>query len=210
MEKILVIGANGSTGNHIVNLLQHIDRYHVKVMLRKQNQAENFAESVEVYIGDLEENFEDAFKHVDKVIFAAGSGSSTGDDKTIAIDQEGAKRAVDYAEQHNLKKFVMLSSMGTDAPEKVKGLETYLKAKKNADDYLKKSSLNFSIAKPGSLTNKEATNAIKLVEGSVNGEISREDVAYVLVKCLQTDVCKNKSFGFITGETDIDDALKQM
>jgi uncharacterized protein YbjT (DUF2867 family) len=208
MENILVIGANGTTGRHIVELLNNVDRYKVKALLRKESQKQNFdSDQVEFFIGDLEKDFSNAFKNIDKVIFAAGSGGSTGDDKTIAVDQEGAKKAIDYAVEHNLDKFVMLSSMGTEQPEQVKGLEVYLKAKKEADEYLMSKDIPFSILQPGALTNNEPTHQIKKIEGSAEGSISREDVAYALVKCLNLETCKNKSITFINGDTPIDKVL---
>lgn len=207
MEKVLVIGANGKTGRNIVKIIDNIENYDVKLMLRKKEQKDNFDANKDVYIGDLEKDFKEAFTAVDKVIFAAGSGSSTGEDKTIAIDQNGAKKAIDYAVANNLKKFVMLSSMGTDTPEKVDDLAIYLKAKKNADDYLKSKNIDFSIVQPGMLTNENAQHKIKQIEGLSEGSVSREDVAYVLVKCLDKDICTNKSFGFVSGNQPIDEVL---
>jgi collagenase-like PrtC family protease len=46
---------------------------------------------------------------VDKVIFVAGSGSSTGKDKTEKVDKEGAEKSVELAKKHGIKKYVMLT-----------------------------------------------------------------------------------------------------
>jgi uncharacterized protein YbjT (DUF2867 family) len=209
MENILVLGANGKTGTHIVDILNEIDRYHVRVMLRKEEQKANFNEDkVECVIGDLEENFEDVFKNIDKVIFAAGSGGSTGDEKTRAVDRDGAKKAIDYAVHHNLNKFVMLSSIGTDNPEEAGDLQEYLKAKKAADDYLESKAINYSIVRPGALTNEEPTHQIKVIDGLEKGSINRKDVAYVLVKTLEDKICKNGKITFISGDKDIDQVLE--
>lgn len=209
MEKVLVIGANGKVGSIIVDILNTIDRYQVRVMLRKESQQANFDKNkVEFSIGDLEEDFEHAFKNVDKVIFAAGSGGATEDDKTLAVDRDGAKKAIDYAVKYNLKKFVMLSSMGTDKPEQVDGLEVYLKAKKAADDYLKSKTIQYSILQPGMLTDDEPKHEIKVAEGLSEGKISRKDVAYVIVKALENEVCSNKTLAFISGRENIDKVLE--
>ncbi|GGE42592.1 SDR family oxidoreductase [Psychroflexus planctonicus] len=209
MEKILIIGANGKTGQHIVELLKNIDRYQVSAMIRKEHQKQNFDnDHIKFVIGDLEEDFEHAFKNIDKVVFAAGSGGSTGDDKTLAVDRDGAKKAVDYSVKHNLKKFVMLSSMGTDQPEKVEGLEVYLKAKKAADDYLKSKDLDYSILQPGMLTDDEPKHKIQIAESLSAGKISRKDVAYVLVKSLTDKICKNKTMAFVSGDKDVDEVLE--
>ena len=211
MEKILVIGANGATGKHIVKILSNIDRYHIKALIRSEEQKENFdCKAIEFYVGDLEKDFSKAFEEVDKVIFAAGSGGSTSDKKTIAVDQNGAKKAIDYAVEYQLKKFVMLSSMGTEHSDKVKGLEVYLKAKKEANDYLKNQRIDYSILQPGTLTKYEAKHKIKKIKGVANGSVSREDVAYILVKCLNQKICNNKSFSFINGTEPVDEVLSEI
>lgn len=80
----------------------------------------------------------------------------------IGVDQEGAKRLVDASKEAKVNKFVMLSSMGADNPSIGGELEEYLKAKQNADEHLKSSSLNYVIVRPGNLTNDEAKGKIAL------------------------------------------------
>jgi hypothetical protein len=69
----------------------------------------------------------------------------------------------------------MLSSMGADKPGEATQLQEFFKAKYNADEYLKVSGLNYSIVRPGSLTNELPLTTIEL-EGKLNkwGEISRK------------------------------------
>ena len=135
-------------------------------------------------------------KTIDKVLFAAGSGGKN----VVEVDQEGAKRMVDASKKNNIKKFVMLSSMGADQPEKAEQLQDYLKAKHNADEYLKSSGLNYSIVRPGSLTNGELTNKIQLDQKlDTQGEISRNDVAQTLVSTLNDDVANQVTFEILKG-----------
>lgn len=153
-QNILVAGANGKTGRIIINLLKDSDKYNPIAMVRKQEQKERFEkENVTTILADLENDLTEAVKNVDKVIFAAGSG---GED-IIQVDQEGAKRLVDAAKTAKVKKYVMLSSMGTDDPSSIPQIEDYLKAKHNAEEYLKISGLDYSIVRPGALTNDDGT-----------------------------------------------------
>jgi uncharacterized protein YbjT (DUF2867 family) len=101
--------------------------------------------------------------------------------------------------------------MGADKPEEATQLQEYLKAKHNADEYLKTSGLDFSIVRPGSLTNEAALNTIEL-EGKLNkrGEISREDVAQTLVQTLDDTVASKATFEIIKGETLIGKALEKV
>jgi uncharacterized protein YbjT (DUF2867 family) len=76
-----------------------------------------------------------------------------GGTNVIGVDQEGAKN-YDASKKANIKGFVMLSSMGADKPEETNSIARVLKSKYNADEYLKVSGLNYSIVRPGSLTNE--------------------------------------------------------
>ena len=133
MEKILIAGATGQTGKRIIEILNSSQNFNPVAMIRKEEQKQIFDDmGVESVIADLEGEVKHAFEGVDKVIFAAGSGGSTGPEKTTAIDEEGAIKMIDAAKANNIKKFVMLSSMGTDNPEDGGDLEHYLRAKKKA------------------------------------------------------------------------------
>ena len=209
MEQILIAGAHGTTGKKIVNLLKESQYFNPIAMVRKEEQK-NFFESqgVDTVMGDLEKDVSHVFNTpIDKVLFAAGSGGK----KVVEVDQEGAKRLVDASKKNNIKKFVMLSSMGADNPSEAEDLQDYLKAKHNADEYLKGSGLNYAIVRPGSLTDNELTNKIELAEKlNKSGEISRNDVAQTLVRTLNDDVANKSTFEIIKGDTMIADALNKV
>lgn len=209
MTKVLIIGANGITGRLICDQLRDSTKYTPVAMIRKQEQKEYFKKrNIKYCIGDLEKDFSSCFNNVQYAIFVAGSGSKTGPEKTISVDQEGAKKAIDYAVTNQLEKFIMLSSIGTYQPEQAGDLKHYIKAKKEADDYLRKSDINYSIVQPGGLTNKEEKGKIK-VNKQLNeyGEISRADVAKILITCLEKQVAERASFEVIEGEETIQQAL---
>lgn len=206
MENVLVAGANGTTGKQIVKLLTASQYFKPVAMVRKKEEMAQFENNgIETVLADLEKDVSHAVKNIDKVIFAAGSGGKN----VIGVDQEGAKRLIDSSKIANIKKFVMLSSMGADAPEKADDLQDYLKAKHNADEYLKSSGLNYAIVRPGSLNNDNATNHIKLKEKlSERGEISRADVAQTLVRVLNDNTANKVSFEILKGDTLIGKALE--
>ncbi|OBX25030.1 uncharacterized protein YbjT (DUF2867 family) [Gelidibacter algens] len=206
MENVLVAGANGTTGKQIVKLLTESQYFKPVAMVRKKEEMTQFEnDGIEAVLADLENDVSHAVKNIDKVVFAAGSGGKN----VIGVDQDGAKRLIDASKNANVKKFVMLSSMGADAPEKAEELQDYLKAKHNADEYLKSSGLNYAIVRPGSLNNDNATNHIKLKEKlSERGEISRADVAQTLVHVLNDDTANKVSFEILKGDTLIGKALE--
>ena len=205
-KNVLVAGANGTTGRIIIDLLKKSETYQPIAMVRKQDQKDHFEkQGVSVVLADLEEDLSQAVKNADKVIFAAGS---KGKD-IIDVDQEGAKRLIDAAQEAGLEKFVMLSSMGADNPVVGKDLEDYLRAKQNADNHLKASALNYSIVRPGALTDDDGTGKIELKEKLEKlGSISRADVAKTLVEVLDNKLKKNKVFEILAGDTHIEKAVR--
>jgi uncharacterized protein YbjT (DUF2867 family) len=205
-KNVLVAGANGTTGRIIINLLKESKNYQPIAMVRKQEQKDYFEkENVMTVMADLEEDLDHAVKNADKVIFAAGSKGKN----VIGVDQEGAKKLTDAAKKAGAGKFVMLSSMGADNPSISDELQDYLKAKQNADNYLKASGLEYSIVRPGSLTDDGASGKIQLKEKFENqGSISRADVAKTLVEVLDDDVRKNQVFEILSGETPIEKAVR--
>jgi uncharacterized protein YbjT (DUF2867 family) len=210
MQNILVIGANGTTGRIVSKLLRDSSEFKPFAMIRKEIQKPFFEnQGIETRIGDLEEDFSETLKGMDKVIFAAGAGGGASEEKTIAIDQKGAIRAIELAKAHKLQKFVMLSSMGTDNPQAVDGLEQYLKSKKAADDFLRESKMVYTIVQPGGLTNEKGTGKVEIAKKLKKmGQIPREDVAQTLVYALELERTKNTSFEMISGESDLKEQMK--
>lgn len=208
MEKILVAGANGTTGKKIISILKESNKYEPIAMVRKEEQVTYFKdEGVQTILADLENDVSQTTNGIDRVIFAAGSGGK----KVQEVDQEGAKKLMDASRNKAVKKFVMLSSMGADKPEEAEELKDYLKAKHNADEYLKQSGVEYTIVRPGSLTNDEGNGKIDL-DNKLNkrGEISRRDVAETLVGSLDESVAKNKTFEILKGDTYIKAALEKI
>lgn len=212
MMKVLVVGANGTTGKQVVEKVANSKHHEAYAMIRDEKQADALKKlGANVVLGDLEQDVSDALKGMDAVIFAAGSGGDTGDEKTIAVDQNGAKNIIDEAKNQGAKRFVMLSSMGTDAPEQgPEGLQLYLRAKAIADEYLKQSNLQYTIVRPGTLSNDQATGKIDInndIEDK-SQTIPRADVAAVLVECLNEEATIGKTFEMLGGETEIEQAIK--
>lgn len=207
---VLVVGAHGNTGKQIVNLLLEND-HDVRAMIRDPKQAEEIKKMGAVpVVADLEHDINFAVEGCDAVIFAAGSGPDTGEDKTMSIDRDGAIKLIKACEENAVNRFVMLSSLGADSPEQGPSkLQTYLKAKADADEKLKKSSLNYTIIRPGTLTDNDTTGKIvadKKLEKK-EGDISRGDVASTIVASLLNENTYRKTFEVLSGDQPISVAL---
>lgn len=212
MENILIAGANGTTGREVVAVLKDHPDYDPIAMVRKEDQQAYFDNmEVKSTIADLEGDLTQVVKGIDRIVFAAGSGGNTSDEKTKLVDRDGAINLVDQAKAAGVRKFVMLSAMGTESPEKFDALQEYMRSKKIADDHLKASFLEYSIVKPGALTNDSGTGKIKAKKRlNQSGSIPRRDVARVLVDCLPANMMQNQDFEILSGDRSIALALEDI
>ena len=203
---VLVAGAHGSVGQHIVSLLAQSE-HEVRAMVRDDSQvAELEALGAEGVVADLKGDVSHALTGCDAVIFAAGSSGSDVE----GVDRDGAISLMKAAERQGVKRFVMLSSMGSGEPERgPEALGAYLKAKGEADKSLQVSDLDYTVIRPGQLTDDAATNEIKVARQFDEwGSITREDVAKALVTALELPNTYGQTFEILEGDTPIRAALE--
>lgn len=215
--KILVVGANGQIGKHLVKLISESGDHSAVAMIRKQEQAAYFTElGAEVAIVDLEGEIDGivgAAAGVDAIVFTAGSGAHTGKDKTIMVDLDGAVKTIEAAKVAGVKRFIMVSSFDTrreaiqSAPE---SFAPYVAAKHYADEWLKRTDLDYTIVHPGLLTNDAGIGTVQAAPEVERGAVPREDVAKVIFSCLLHNSTIGKEFQLVTGTTPIDEAVKNL
>ncbi|SFS70566.1 SDR family oxidoreductase [Marininema halotolerans] len=212
--QVLLIGANGKTGRFVVEYLSKHPGHRVRAMVRDKIQAPELeALGAEVVEGDLEKDFGHAYEGIDAVIFAAGSGSKTGSDKTELVDRLGAIRSIDEAIKQDTKRYIMLSSMGADEPQLASdSMRYYLQAKKDADDHLSQSGLNYTIVRPGALSDDPPAGTIEAADRieDRSRRISRGDVAQVLIQCLDEENTYGKTFEMLSGSVPVPKALQSI
>lgn len=177
---ILVAGATGQTGLRLIKMLKAQGHSPI-ALVRESSDTGPLPSGVELRQGDLTNLQDGVCDGCDVVIFAAGSGSSTGPEMTDKVDRDGARRLVDLAARAGVRRFVMLSSVGADDPDVDSKLEHYLRAKHKADEHLMASGLEYAILRPVSLTDDEGTRSMRFGDDvDVTGKAARGDVAAVL------------------------------
>jgi len=208
---VAVIGANGGIGHRLVSHLNQSGHSPIGVV-RAQDQFARIRERGGTpRLGDLEGAFASALDGADAVVFTAGSGGSTGWDKTIMVDLWGARRAVRACEDRGIGRFVMISASGASNPDHgPEPLRPYLVAKRVADDYLVASSLAETVLRPTTLTDAPGTGQV--ATGSTppserDGQIPRADVAAAVVAALTHDATIGRTIELYGGTTPIEDAL---
>ncbi|MDO6657023.1 SDR family oxidoreductase [Anaerobacillus sp. 1_MG-2023] len=212
--KVLIVGANGQVGKHLVSFIQDHKDLEAKVMIRKEEQASYFKDlGAETAVVDLEEDIPalaKAAEGVDAVVFTAGSGPNTGADKTVLVDLDGAVKTIEATKQAGVKRFIMISSFDTSreaiqsAPS---SFSPYVVAKHYADKWLRATDLDYTIIHPGLLTNDNGIGKVNAAYEVERNEIPREDVASVIVATLENDATIGKEFQVVTGTNSIKDEI---
>lgn len=209
---VLIIGAHGQIGQLLIRELVAAGQT-PNAMVRSPEQARHVtALGAEPVMADLEEDFSHALKGCDQVVFTAGSGPHTGADKTILVDLWGAIKSVDAAEAAQVSHFVMVSSRGAEDPEGGPAkIKHYTVCKKLADDHLLRSQLNYTILRPGRLTDDPATDGVRTdwPEQPEDQWITRQDVARAIAHCLNNPQTHKGIYPLFNGQQSLAEALTQ-
>ncbi|HZC18511.1 MAG TPA: SDR family oxidoreductase, partial [Rubrobacteraceae bacterium] len=215
--RVLVAGANGKTARSLVSMLVE-DGHEVRGLVRKEEQLpEVEQDGAEPVLVDLEEEEAEgavgrAVEGCDAIVFAAGAGPGSGAARKETMDYGGAVKLIEAAERHGVRRYLMLSAMGAADPESgSEEMRPYLSAKARADERLQSSGLDYTIIRPGSLTNEPGTGRIDAAPSlGRRGEISREDVAAIFAVTLEAENTFGKTFEALSGDTPIREAIAEI
>ncbi|WP_110930895.1 SDR family oxidoreductase [Paenibacillus bouchesdurhonensis] len=209
MYTVFVAGAHGRTGRHIVKALQK-KNYKVRGLVRSETQRNKLLEwGATPYIGDLRSAFSEGLDGADAVICAVGAGDKCDPEE---IDHLGTVRLIEQSQLLGVKRFVLISSMGTLEPEQMpKILKPYLLAKRRAEKVLEASTLCHTIVRPVGLTDELPIGKVSVHhEFTHSGFISRGDLAQTAVLALTLPETENTAFNLIAGDTSIAHALQSL
>jgi uncharacterized protein YbjT (DUF2867 family) len=204
----LLIGANGRSGRPTAARLGEAN-IPFRAMVRDERQKEQFSGlGADVVVADLTKDFSHAFDGVDTVVFTAGSAETEGAESERLIDRDAVIKAVDFAKQRGVKRFILISTLLAPAPESgPEALRHYVQMKRESDDYLINSGLNYVVLRPGPLTMDPAAGTIAVTDDpAARQPVAREDVATVVLEVLRKGL-GSKVIGFTGGEVPIGEAL---
>ncbi|WP_104090414.1 SDR family oxidoreductase [Cryobacterium sp. N19] len=212
MTKIAIIGGHGKVALHLARLLR-ADGHDVSSLIRNpEHAADVSATGATPVVADVENLTTDqlatALAGHDAVVWSAGAGGGSAD-RTYAVDRDAAIRSINAAAQTGIYRYIMVSYKGSRADHGASpddGMFAYYEAKAAADDYLRATSLSWTILGPSALTLDVATGAIT-VGSDASGTTSRENVALVAAAVLANDNTVGKFIEFTDGDVPIIDAI---
>ena len=207
---VAIAGGHGQIALRLTRLL-HESGHQVSSLIRNPDHADDVRDAGgDPVVCDLEEADDalvaNAVRGADAVVFAAGAGPGSGPQRKGTMDLGGAVKLISAAKAAGISRYVMVSSINADANHP--GDDTfsvYLRAKGQADDELAASGLDYTIVRPGPLTNDAGTGRVALDAG--RGEVTRDDVAAVLAAVINEPGTIGRTFDLSGGDTPIDQAL---
>ena len=209
---VVVVGGHGKIGLRLLRLLaERGDR--ARGLIRNPDHAADLeAAGAEAVLCDLEADDADvagAVAGADAIVFAAGAGPGSGAERKRTVDLGGALKSIDAAKASGVNRLVVVSSMGADDPPPGDEVfAVYLRAKADADRAVADSGLEYTIVRPGRLTDDEGTGRIEAARHlGRRGEIPRDDVAAVLLATLDEPATVGKTFEVLSGDREIATAL---
>jgi nucleoside-diphosphate-sugar epimerase len=210
--EVLVAGGHGQIAQRLLRLLsERGDR--ARGMIRNPDHAADLeALGAEPVLCDLERD--DPAEHIgfaQAIVFAAGAGPGSGAERKRTMDLGGAVKLIDAARELGVARFVMVSSMGTADAEHAGAMKPYLEAKRDADDALRASGLDWTIVRPGHLTNEPGTGRVDAARAlGRRGEITRDDTALVLLEVLDQPGTIHVAFDVLAGPTPVAAAIRAL
>lgn len=171
---------------------------------------------VETVVLDLEKStvaqVVPALRGADVVIFAAGAGPGSGIERKDTVDRAAATLLADAAEQAGVPRYILISAMGVDSEPPADTddvFRAYLKAKAASESDLRAREIDWLILRPGQLTNEDAVGTVELAESVARGKITRDDVAAVLEKLIESDVSR-QTLELSGGDVPISEAVARL
>ena len=210
--KITIVGAHGSIAMLLHPKLME-NGHTVRGIIRKEEQADELRKfGVKPVVADIEmqDDISEAVGDADAVLFAAGAGAGSGAERKWTVDRDGAVKLMSACHKNGIDRYVIISAMGLDKPRGSEVFKVYQKAKAEADEALRVSGLDYTIVKPGRLTDEPGTGKVSVGKELDHGEIPRKDVASVLLHVFETPETIGKEFDILSGDQPISKALSDL
>ncbi len=211
--RIVIAGGHGQIALLLAQQLVQSGHQPINIIRNRAHVEEVTGTGAESVLLDLEQatssELAARLSGADAVVFAAGAGPGSTAERKLTVDRDGATLLLAAAELAGVARYVMISAMGADTfdADSTDIFQIYLRAKSEADAALRSSDLDWTVVRPGGLTNDPGTGKVTIGQSTGRGTIPRADVAAVVAQCLTSLATIGKQFEVISGDTPIESAL---
>jgi nucleoside-diphosphate-sugar epimerase len=227
--RIVIAGGHGKIARSLTHELSREGHAVIGLIRNEEQSADLLLDGAEPVLLDLEnssvEDVTAVLAGADAAVFAAGAGPGSGDARKGSVDLGASVLLADAAEAAGVSRFVQISSTGSDlvrdgaTPEGVPNdFVVYLRAKLGAEDDLVRRDLDWTIVRPGALTDDDALGRVRLertgpdadgvTQPEQQGSIPRADVAAVIAELLRTGAAPRTILHLITGPVPVPEAVR--
>lgn len=214
MSRIAVVGGHGKIARLLHPMLLGAGHEPVALVRSTEQAAALAAGGVETRMLDIEADdaaaFGDAFAGCDAVVFAAGGGADGNIERKRTVDLEGSLKSIEGAGLAGVRRFVQISAISVDEPlpdDTEPVWRAYVEAKRDADAALRDSDLEWTILRPGRLTDDPGTGRVSLGPDVERGDVTRADVAEVVAAALDDPATVSQQWNVVGGDDTIRDAI---
>ncbi len=215
MSRIAVVGGHGQVARHLLVELRRSEHTPVALVRREQYREDLEARGAEVRLLDIEQrdagDFAAAFEGCDAVVFAAGGGPDGNIERKRTVDLEGSLKSIEGARLAGIGRFVQVSAINVDKPvppDASPVWRAYVEAKRDADAALRASGLDWTILRPGRLTDEPATGRVALGTDIPRGDIPRADVAAVIGAVIDQPSSVGRQWNLVSGDVPVPEAVR--
>jgi uncharacterized protein YbjT (DUF2867 family) len=215
--RVVIAGGHGQIALRLERLLASAGHSAVGIVRNPDHHGDVQASGAEALVCDLEASdvgtVATHLEGADAVVFAAGAGPGSGIPRKQTVDRDASVLMADAAERTGVRRFLQVSSMGAGTPPRPGTDETfaaYLRAKTEAEEDLRRRDLDWTVLRPGGLTNDTGTGRVLLAPSVPRGQVSRDDVAAVIVGLVGDARGVGQTLELVAGDTPIDQALDQL
>jgi uncharacterized protein YbjT (DUF2867 family) len=210
--KVAIAGAHGQVARRLTRLLVERGDEVLGVIRNPDHAGDVRLDGADPVVSDLESvstaSLAQAIGDADAVVFAAGAGPGSGAERKWTMDRDGAIKLLDAAVEAGVGRYVIVSSVGAERPPSDDDtFSVYLRAKAEADAAVVESDRDWTIVRPGMLTDHPGTGRVTLQAAPVRAEVSRDDVAAVLAAVLHEPRSAELTLYVVGGDTPVGEAL---
>jgi uncharacterized protein YbjT (DUF2867 family) len=213
-QQVAVVGGHGQVARLLHPLLVESGRQPVALVRSDAQRATVEQLGAQARLLDIEQAdataFASAFAGCDAVVFAAGGGPDGSIERKRTVDLGGSLKSIEGAQWAGITRFVQVSAIGVDDPlpaDTGDVWRAYVEAKRDADEAVRASSLDWTILRPGRLTDDPATGLVALGPDIARGEVTRADVAAVVAAVIGDDRTIGQQWNLVGGDLPIADAI---